>query len=267
MQKGLFNEVKPVATTASSLEQTRIEKAAVDAGFDLTPELSDEWLVFSASTFPVRIAVQTRQDCYDLGISTENVGSRLSAELGVPMAIHPEPWDVRLNGLSSYMKLHYAMQRGAEIAQAISGNPLSEYQAKAKQMPDSTEVQRLVTQRVGQDIFRRELIGYWGGKCAVTGLDVVELLRASHIKSWAQCESDEERLDVFNGLLLVPHLDALFDGGWVTFLDSGQIQISGRLSTKQRTLAGLFGRESVNGLTEKHAKYLEWHRNTLFKNV
>lgn len=266
MQKGLFKEVKPVATAASSLERTRIEKAAVDAGFDLTPELSDGWLVFRSSSFPVQVAIQTRQDSYDLGVSTENVGSRLSAELEVPMAIHPAPWNVRLNGISSYMKLHYALQRGAEIAQAVSGNPLSEYQAKAKQMPDSTEVLRLVTQRVGQDIFRRELIGYWGAKCAVTGLDVVELLRASHIKSWAMCESDEERLDVFNGLLLVPHLDALFDGGWVTFLDSGQILISDRLSAQQRTLAGLNGQESVKGLTEKHAKYLEWHRHALFKN-
>ena len=45
-----------------------------------------------------------------------------------------------------------------------------------------------------------------------------ELLRAFHIWSWALCDTDEQRLDVFNGLLLSPNLDALFDGGWLTFM-------------------------------------------------
>ena len=50
----------------------------------------------------------------------------------------------------------------------------------------------------------------------MTGLDVPELLRASHIKPWADCGTDAERLDVFNGLLLAPHLDAAFDAGFIT---------------------------------------------------
>jgi putative restriction endonuclease len=62
-------------------------------------------------------------------------------------------------------------------------------------------------------VFRRSLIEYWGGRCAVTGLDVVEVLR----KPWADCESDAERLDVFNQLLLASHLDALSDKGFLKF--------------------------------------------------
>lgn len=58
---------------------------------------------------------------------------------------------------------------------------------------------------------RVALLDFWQGRCCVTGLDVAELLRASHIKPWARCESDDERLDVFNGLLLSPTMDALFD--------------------------------------------------------
>ncbi|MFD2449053.1 HNH endonuclease [Vogesella fluminis] len=123
----------------------------------------------------------------------------------------------------------------------------------------------MVVQRVGQDIFRQALIDYWQGRCAVTGLDVVPLLRASHIKPWADCVSDAERLDVFNGLLLAPHLDALFDGGWVTFLDSGGIQISERLDVDRRALMGLSGAEVISGLTEQHRAYLEWHREHCFR--
>jgi putative restriction endonuclease len=52
---------------------------------------------------------------------------------------------------------------------------------------------------------------YWNGRCPLTGIDQPELLRASHIKAWAACESDRERLDVHNGLLLAAHLDAAFD--------------------------------------------------------
>lgn len=252
---------------SASLERTRIEKAAIDAGFDVTPEVSDDWLLFRSSAFPVQIGVLARTEGYDFGVSDASVGLRLSGDLGVQMSLHPKPWEVRLNGITNYAELHHALQRGARIAQAVSGNLLNEFLVKAKQIPDTTEVQRLVSQRVGQDIFRRELIGYWGGKCAVTGLDVVDLLRASHIKAWAKCDSDNERLDVFNGLLLAPHLDVLFDGGWVTFADSGHICISSDLNTQQRTLVGLSGQEYVKGLTERHLGYLEWHRDKLFRKT
>ncbi|MDC0682621.1 HNH endonuclease signature motif containing protein [Sorangium atrum] len=50
----------------------------------------------------------------------------------------------------------------------------------------------------------------------MTGLAVPALLRASHIKPWADCETDAERLDVYNGILLAPHLDAAFDRGFIT---------------------------------------------------
>lgn len=249
----------------ASLERTRIEKAAIDAGFDVSPEVSDGWLVFRSSTFPVRIGVLASTEGYDFGVSDASVGQRLSGDLVVQMSPQPKPWEVRLNGIANYNELHHAFQRGARIAQAVSSNLLNEFFVKAKQIPDTTEVQRLVLQRVGQEIFRRELIRYWGGKCAVTGLDVVELLRASHIKPWAKCDSDDERLDVFNGLLLAPNLDALFDGGWVSFLDSGHICVSGKLNVQQRTLAGLSGDEHVKGLTERHLGYLEWHRDKLFR--
>ena len=55
---------------------------------------------------------------------------------------------------------------------------------------------------------------YWDSKCAVTGLAIPELLKASHIKPWKD-STDEERLDIFNGLLLAPHLDAAFDRGFI----------------------------------------------------
>jgi hypothetical protein len=75
-------------------------------------------------------------------------------------------------------------------------------------------------QRVGQDLFRDGLLDYWDGICAVTGLAVPELLRASHIKPWVDCDTDAERLDLFNGLLLAPKLDAAMDRGFITIDDA-----------------------------------------------
>ena len=55
----------------------------------------------------------------------------------------------------------------------------------------------MVRQRVGQNKFRDAMLDYWGGACAVTGVAIPEVLRASHAKPWAECGTDAERLDVF----------------------------------------------------------------------
>lgn len=60
----------------------------------------------------------------------------------------------------------------------------------------------MVRLRVGQNKFRDAILDYWGGACALTGMGIPEVLRASHAKLWAECATDAERLDVFNGFLL-----------------------------------------------------------------
>ena len=87
--------------------------------------------------------------------------------------------------------------------------------------PRSTEAERLVIQRVGQDIFRQALIRYWNGRCPLTGITDPSLLRASHIVPWTECQTDARRLDVHNCLLLSALWDAAFDAGLVSFDDNG----------------------------------------------
>ena len=121
-------------------------------------------------------------------------------------------------------------------------------------------------QRVGQDLFRQSLIDYWQGRCAVTRLDIVPLLRASHIKPWADCATDAERLDVFNGLLLAPHIDALFDGGWISFDDEGRVIVCDALSAEQRALLGLLSTWRLSEITDAHRAYLAWHRREVLRS-
>lgn len=99
-----------------------------------------------------------------------------------------------------------------------------------------------------------------------TGLAVPALLRASHIKPWADCESDAERLDVFNGLLLAPHLDAAFDDGFITVGDDGGIIVSPALDASARACLGLSAPLRVSGLSDRHRIYLAWHRRRLFRS-
>ena len=125
----------------------------------------------------------------------------------------------------------------------------------------NTEKQQLVKARIGQGAFRESLITMWG-RCCITGCGYVDILRASHIKPWRDA-TNEERLDTFNGLLLSPNIDALFDRGLISFTDHGELLISSRLSDSARKALGCPSIGKVP-LQQRHAKYMAWHRQHLF---
>lgn len=106
-----------------------------------------------------------------------------------------------------------------------------------------TEKQRLISSRVGQGQFRDNVIKAWGGEhCALTLVDVREMLIASHIKPWSECDNKEERLDGANGLLLCAHIDRLFDQHLISFeCERGRyyLRLSKSLDRKQLSLLGI----------------------------
>jgi putative restriction endonuclease len=135
--------------------------------------------------------------------------------------------------------LHTLMDRLYRLALSLPPEPLLDFEEQIAGLPRETEAERLVVQRIGQDVFRKSLIDYWGGQCPITGVDQSELLRASHIKPWADCPTDAERLDVFNGLLLAAHLDAAFDAALISFADDGALMMSPDLMERSRVALGL----------------------------
>src|ERR1700726_2035697 len=100
-----------------------------------------------------------------------------------------------------------------------------------------------------------------GADDARSGITEVQLLRASHIVPWAECETDEKRLDVHNGLLLSALWDAAFDAGLVSFTDDGVPLASSRLSGAAATELGLNSGKKLSGLTSPHCANLAWHRS------
>lgn len=126
-----------------------------------------------------------------------------------------------------------------------------------------TEKEALIKTRKGQGKYRKKLIAYWKG-CAVTHCTNIELLKASHIKPWCK-SNNSERLDAFNGLLLNPNFDALFDKGFISFDNAGDILVSSCLDEKARDIFYINNEIKIK-LNEKHFKYLEFHRDNVFKN-
>ena len=100
---------------------------------------------------------------------------------------------------------------------------------------------------------------YWGGRCPLTGITEPALLRASHIVPWAEC-TDEQRLDVHNGLLLSALWDAAFDRGLVSFADDGAVLASPKLGSTEREVLGIERAPKLAGLRERHHANLSVHR-------
>jgi hypothetical protein len=122
-----------------------------------------------------------------------------------------------------------------------------------------TEKSTLVKTRIGQGQFRNELIDHWQG-CALTQYKQLQFLVASHIKPW-RVSGNQERLNPFNGLLLLANLDKAFDLGYITFKDKGQIVISEDL--EEHELLGIRSDMSVK-LSPKHQDFVAYHREQVF---
>lgn len=126
----------------------------------------------------------------------------------------------------------------------------------------TTEKEAMIKARIGQGKFREGLISYWNG-CAITKCKELSLLKASHIKPWRYSDN-VERLDLFNGVLLTPNYDALFDKGYISFDDNGKIIITDSLDLNAMHALGIVGDMSIS-VNTNHAKYLKFHRKYIFK--
>lgn len=123
-----------------------------------------------------------------------------------------------------------------------------------------TEATRAI--RLGQQKFRNDLIDEFE-RCPISGIDMPELLRASHIKPWS-LSSDKERLDSNNGILLAIHIDILFDKGLMTFENDGKAIFSTKLSSTTLKVLGAGDFKPLSKLTPERLRYLEYHRTILF---
>ena len=140
----------------------------------------------------------------------------------------------------------------------------------------STVKRSLIDARRGQGAFRAAVEAREPA-CRLTGVTNPALLIASHIKPWRLCATAAERLDGRNGLLLTPDADHLFDRGFISFADDGEVLVSRRVDrddlarlgfarlTHQRF--GVFEAPAVwrtDTLAGSQAGYMAYHRSEVF---
>jgi len=117
----------------------------------------------------------------------------------------------------------------------------------------------LVKIRLGQSNYRKKLIEYWEKSC-VKNIEIQELLIASHIKPFSIC-NDNEKYDLYNGLLLTPNYDKLFDKFLISFDSSGKILISSILKKYDLEKLGISIEDKLNSekISINHFEYLKYH--------
>ena len=244
---------------------TRLEKAATDNGFDLDLERTADWLCFGSSQTSMRIWLTTIGESRFLAATSRADVLDGLAGLGVVFTDMLPSGAAGALSVGDIATLHRLLRRAFQLSRTLPDTLLHDFENETANLPRTTEAERLVVRRVGQDIFRRGLLEYWDGRCAITGLGVSELLRASHIKPWADCDTDGERLDVFNGLLLAAHLDAAFDAGLMTIAKDGTVLLSNLLPPEARSALGLDKLPKIRGLQRAHERYLPWHRARILR--
>lgn len=135
------------------------------------------------------------------------------------------------------------------------------------EMPDlsATEKKRVISTRLAQRLFKQRLLAR-DRACPVTAISDSEHLRASHIRPWAE-SSDAQRQDPNNGLVLAPHVDHLFDRGYISFENNGTVLVSPRLDPailRAWGLQGIAGKK-LRAFPRAMWQFLAYHRDVIFK--
>lgn len=241
-----------------TLEECRM--AAWHHGFRREVSSSNGWVCFASTTAQGTLWLKASHSRGPWYMALDHPG--VIRELAIPSVPMTGPGLARFE-FPDLGTLYRILPRVYQLAVSLPDVPLHAFQQRIAGLPQTTEVERLVVQRIGQDIFRDSLLDYWSGRCPITGITDTALLRASHILPWSECVEDSQRLDVHNGLLLSALWDAAFDRALVTFDEAGAPLYSPSLSPAARgTLVCL----QPLVLTDVHHSYLEHHRRRFRAN-
>lgn len=163
-----------------------------------------------------------------------------------------------------YNNFGSAINKYLAFLQVYEGSVTSDIKDIESSNNSATEKEQLVKARIGQGKYRNDLIKLWR-KCSVTGVDKVEFLVASHILPWKNADN-VQRLNPYNGLLLLPNYDKLFDKGYISFEDDGKIILSKKFNTTFFKQFGIANTDKLSKVFDQNKEFLKVHR-TLFASI
>lgn len=203
------------------------------------------WLRYVSELYGIDFVNLTENDVNDIFQAlrrSQNTRERYTSDSAVS--------DIK-SALNKYLSF---IANGADVSNVVNDiAAIADVETTAK-----TEIET----RLGQGKYRKDLIALWR-KCAVTEFERVDLLIASHIKPWNQ-STDSERIDPFNGLLLTPTLDKLFDRGYISFTDDGSLIISPLLGERDISLLGINSSMKLYKVEARCLPYLKFHREVVY---
>jgi len=157
----------------------------------------------------------------------------------------------------------------ANIENQTIENKFAEILSGTENLKGETKVREVKT-RVNQNIFRQIVLANYNRQCAITGIDIPDLLVASHIIPWSQ--NEEERLNPENGICLSALYDRAFDKGLIGITEKYQIILSNEIKTKENKVFYPFTFGNMNAITLQLPKkylpkkeFLQFHMDTVFR--
>jgi hypothetical protein len=244
--------------------KSELRDAANENGYRIGPEEAAGWLFFRSATAPGEIALAATAarmgGPFYLSVEHPGAARELKAEPARPCA----KGHITAFAVPNREVLFEAVRSTYRYSMSLPTLPYEEFLRDTAGLGD-TEAERAQKVRIGQDRFRAALMEYWSGACPLTGISNPELLRASHIIPWSECDSDQERLNAYNGLLLSSLWDAAFDGGLVTFDDLGRAILSPAIDQRAAEALQAEGAPTLM-LTDEHRARLAWHRTNRWRS-
>lgn len=158
-------------------------------------------------------------------------------------------------------------------AQRIKANllhqPIEETLHITSKELEGKEKETVIKQRVNQSAFRSMILYNYEERCAITGINIPELLVASHIVPWSV--NEKERLNPENGICLSALYDRAFDQGFISIDMNNKIILADKLrryKTEDYYAAHFASiKNQPIRLPEEHLPnpvFLEWHRDCVF---
>lgn len=124
-------------------------------------------------------------------------------------------------------------------------------------IPETQRLQ-LAKARIGQGLFRKRVM-LVEPRCKVTGVEDPRLLIASHIKPWRD-STNAERVNGYNGLMLSPHVDALFDERLISFEDDGRMLVHQSLPRDVLDRWSVDPKANIGKFHPQQSTFLQHHR-------
>ena len=163
-------------------------------------------------------------------------------------------------------------------AQMIKAKLLNQTIEKTLELTDKDfegkEREAVIKQRVNQNVFRSMVLSNYEERCAISGINITELLVASHIVPWAESTS-QQKLNPENGICLSALYDKAFDRGLITISpDDYTVSLSSALLEYEsqdyfeKFFSCIRGKELDMPIEHKPNKdFLAYHRDNIFKGL